>query len=86
MAKSNLENLLKIAATPPSAAEAEKNPRLKMVQQKAFHDVTRELVRELTSPNQTVREQVGIQEYFCGCKGVTMYEDWDGSLMICVGD
>ena len=58
MAKSNLETLLKISATPPSAAEAEKNPRLKMVQQKAFHDVTRELVRELTSPNQTVREQV----------------------------
>ena len=58
MAKTNLETLLKISATPPSPTDVEKNQRIKMVQQKAFHDVTRELVRELTSPNQTVREQV----------------------------
>nr|XP_054766791.1 transformation/transcription domain-associated protein-like [Lytechinus pictus] len=56
MAKSNVDLVLKLCATPPSGADAE-NPKLAVAQQKAFHDVTRELVREVTSPNQTVREQ-----------------------------
>ena len=57
MAKSNVDLVLKLCATPPTGADAE-NPKLAVAQQKAFHDVTRELVREVTSPNQTVREQV----------------------------
>ncbi|XP_030846194.1 transformation/transcription domain-associated protein [Strongylocentrotus purpuratus] len=56
MAKSNVDLVLKLCATPPTGADAE-NPKLAVAQQKAFHDVTRELVREVTSPNQTVREQ-----------------------------
>ncbi|XP_072179557.1 transformation/transcription domain-associated protein-like [Diadema setosum] len=56
MAKSNVDLVLKLCATPATGADAE-NPKLAAAQQKAFHDVTRELVREVTSPNQTVREQ-----------------------------
>ncbi|XP_071811547.1 transformation/transcription domain-associated protein-like isoform X3 [Apostichopus japonicus] len=56
MAKSNLASLLKICAKEIDAKDAA-NPRLVTARQRAFHDVTRELVKEVTSPNQTVREQ-----------------------------
>ncbi|PIK62231.1 putative transformation/transcription domain-associated protein [Apostichopus japonicus] len=56
MAKSNLASLLKICAKENDAKDAA-NPRLVTARQRAFHDVTRELVKEVTSPNQTVREQ-----------------------------
>ena len=57
MAKSNLESLLKLCAIPLEGENAQ-NAKLSVAQQKAFHDVTRELVREVTSPNETVRHQV----------------------------
>ena len=57
MAKSNLESLLKLCASPLEGESAD-NAKLCVAQQKAFHDVTRQLVREVTSPNETVRHQV----------------------------
>lgn len=68
MAKSNLASLLKICAKEIDAKDAA-NPRLVTARQRAFHDVTRELVKEVTSPNQTVREQVGVDtsQDGCGC-------------------
>lgn len=59
MAKLNLASLLKICAKEIDPKDAT-NQRLVAARQKAFHDVTRELVKEVTSPNQTVREQVGV--------------------------
>ena len=57
MAKTNLENLLNLCASPLEGENSD-NAKLSVAQQKAFHDVTRELVREVTSPNETVRHQV----------------------------
>ena len=34
-----------------------------VMQKKSFHDVTHELVRRVTSPNTTVREQVKLVKY-----------------------
>ncbi|XP_038044323.1 transformation/transcription domain-associated protein-like isoform X2 [Patiria miniata] len=56
MAKTNLETLLKLCASPLEGENAE-NAKLSVAQQKAFHDVTRQLVIEVTSPNETVRHQ-----------------------------
>ena len=67
MAKSNLDQLLvHIAKEPVVAAEgggggpeatAEEMQVLLAAQKKALHEVTHELVRQITSPNSTVREQ-----------------------------
>ena len=54
LAKSNLENMLTMCAKPIEGDEDE----MKSIQKKSFHDVTHELVRRVTSPNTTVREQV----------------------------
>ena len=53
-AKSNLENMLTMCAKPLEADQEE----MKAIQKKSFHDVTHELVKRVTSPNTTVREQV----------------------------
>ena len=49
-----LEALLRLSASPPS----EESETLLTTQRKGLHDVTFELVKQVTSPNTTVREQV----------------------------
>ncbi|KAF5906286.1 transformation/transcription domain-associated protein isoform X1, partial [Clarias magur] len=55
MAKTTLEQLLVRCATP--LKEDEKTEELLSAQDKSFHMVTHDLVREVTSPNSTVRKQ-----------------------------
>ena len=56
MAKSNLEAMLiQCAKTPEADASTED---FLTVQKKSLHDVIHELVRQVTSPNTLVREQV----------------------------
>ncbi|MBN3303926.1 TRRAP protein, partial [Amia calva] len=55
MAKTTLEQLLVRCATP--LKEEEKTVELLAAQDKSFHMVTHDLVREVTSPNSTVRKQ-----------------------------
>ncbi|TSK14648.1 Transformation/transcription domain-associated protein [Bagarius yarrelli] len=55
MAKTTLEQLLVRCATP--LKEEEKTEELFSAQDKSFHMVTHDLVREVTSPNSTVRKQ-----------------------------
>ena len=52
MAKSNLEKMLQLCAAP-----LEDQDHLKEVQDKSLADVIHELVRQVTSPNNFVREQ-----------------------------
>ncbi|MGH0143484.1 UNVERIFIED_CONTAM: hypothetical protein FKN15_046212 [Acipenser sinensis] len=55
MAKITLEQLLVCCATP--LKDEEKTEELLVAQEKSFHHVTHDLVREVTSPNSTVRKQ-----------------------------
>ncbi|XP_066519283.1 transformation/transcription domain-associated protein isoform X2 [Hoplias malabaricus] len=55
MAKTTLEQLLVRCATP--LKEEEKSDELQAAQDKSFRMVTHDLVREVTSPNSTVRKQ-----------------------------
>ncbi|XP_051928648.1 transformation/transcription domain-associated protein isoform X3 [Hippocampus zosterae] len=55
MAKTTLEQLLVRCATP--LKDEEKTEDLLTAQDKSFHMVTHDLVREVTSPNSTVRKQ-----------------------------
>ncbi|KAF7204722.1 transformation/transcription domain-associated protein isoform X1 [Nothobranchius furzeri] len=55
MAKTTLEQLLVRCATP--LKDEEKTDELLAAQDKSFHMVTHDLVREVTSPNSTVRKQ-----------------------------
>ncbi len=55
MAKTTLEQLLVRCATP--LKDEEKTEELLSAQDKSFHLVTHDLVREVTSPNSTVRKQ-----------------------------
>ncbi|KAG7507616.1 hypothetical protein JOB18_039705 [Solea senegalensis] len=55
MAKTTLEQLLVRCATP--LKDEEKTEELLVAQDKSFHMVTHDLVREVTSPNSTVRKQ-----------------------------
>uniref|UniRef100_A0AAY5KGU4 Transformation/transcription domain-associated protein n=1 Tax=Esox lucius TaxID=8010 RepID=A0AAY5KGU4_ESOLU len=55
MAKTTLEQLLVRCATP--LKDEEKTEELLAAQDKSFHMVTHDLVREVTSPNATVRKQ-----------------------------
>lgn len=55
MAKTTLEQLLVRCATP--LKDEEKTDELLSAQDKSFHMVTHDLVREVTSPNSTVRKQ-----------------------------
>nr|XP_046232222.1 transformation/transcription domain-associated protein [Scatophagus argus] len=55
MAKTTLEQLLVRCATP--LKDEEKTEELLGAQDKSFHMVTHDLVREVTSPNSTVRKQ-----------------------------
>ncbi|KAM8729157.1 transformation/transcription domain-associated protein isoform 2-T3 [Acanthopagrus schlegelii] len=55
MAKTTLEQLLVRCATP--LKDEEKTEELLAAQEKSFHMVTHDLVREVTSPNSTVRKQ-----------------------------
>ncbi|KAM5151825.1 transformation/transcription domain-associated protein [Mantella aurantiaca] len=55
MAKTTLEQLLIRCATP--LKDEEKTEDITIAQEKSFHLVTHDLVREVTSPNPTVRKQ-----------------------------
>jgi transformation/transcription domain-associated protein len=55
MAKANLEKMLTLCGTP--IASDETNNDLLEAQRKSLHEVTQELVRQVTSPNTYVREQ-----------------------------
>ena len=54
MAKSNFEQMLRLCASEVDSADTD----LVDVQKKSLHDVSHELVRQVTSPNTLVREQV----------------------------
>lgn len=55
MAKNNLERMLRVCG---ALLEGESNTEeMRQIQGKSLHDVTHELVRQVTSPNTTVREQ-----------------------------
>lgn len=56
LAKSNLDTMLTMCAKTLEGDQA--TEEMLMVQKKSFHDVTYELVRQVTSPNTTVRETV----------------------------
>ena len=58
LAKYNLENMLVKCATPFEADKS--NEELISAQKKSFNEITHELVRQITSPNTIVREQVYI--------------------------
>lgn len=53
MAKSNFEQMLRLCASEVDGTDTD----LVDVQKKSFHDVSHELVRQVTSPNTLVREQ-----------------------------
>lgn len=55
MAKTTLEQLLMRCATP--LKDEERVEEIVAAQEKSFHHVTHDLVREVTSPNSTVRKQ-----------------------------
>ena len=55
MAKTTLEQLLMRCATP--LKDEERAEEIVLAQEKSFHHVTHDLVREVTSPNSTVRKQ-----------------------------
>ncbi len=57
MAKSNLEAMLVQCARPPGEDVDDVEDFL-ATQKKSLHDVIHELVRQVTSPNTLVREQV----------------------------
>ena len=60
MARSNLEKMLTLCAKPlpPEEPDEGENMReLRELQRKSLHDVIHELVRQVTSPNNHVREQ-----------------------------
>ena len=58
LAKSNLDTMLTMCAKKLEGENA--NEDMLLVQKKSFHDVTYELVRQVTSPNTTVRETVSL--------------------------
>lgn len=56
LAKHNLENML--VKCSQEITQSKENKEILAVQKKSFHEVTHELVRQITSPNTIVREQV----------------------------
>ncbi|KAL5007444.1 hypothetical protein ScPMuIL_016250 [Solemya velum] len=57
LAKANLENMLVMCARDSKSDEFNQNEELLSARKKSFHEVTHELVRQVTSPNTLVREQ-----------------------------
>ncbi|XP_068243023.1 transformation/transcription domain-associated protein isoform X3 [Palaemon carinicauda] len=55
MAKNNLERMLQVCGS--TLKEEHNTDEMRQIQTKSLHDVTHELVRQVTSPNTTVREQ-----------------------------
>ncbi|KAK7075696.1 hypothetical protein SK128_020164 [Halocaridina rubra] len=55
MAKNNLERMLQVCGGP--LKDEHNTEEMLQIQKKSLHDVTHELVRQVTSPNTTVREQ-----------------------------
>ncbi|XP_027217728.2 transformation/transcription domain-associated protein isoform X2 [Penaeus vannamei] len=55
MAKNNLERMLQVCGAPLEGENS--TDEMRQIQSKSLHDVTHELVRQVTSPNTTVREQ-----------------------------
>jgi len=65
MAKANFEQMVRLCASPIEGADDE----ILDIQKKSTHDVSHELVRQVTSPNTLVREQV------CYCVIIILYLD-----------
>lgn len=61
LAKHNLENMLEKCSQEITVTK--ENEETLAAQKKSFHEVTHELVRQITSPNTIVREQVCIIRY-----------------------
>lgn len=57
MAKSNLEKMLVLCSSPIKLSSDASNHDLVEAQQKSLNEITQELVRQITSPNNTVRQQ-----------------------------
>lgn len=58
MARDNLQKMLTLLVAPPAEGSDEQTT---VLQQMALHNVTRELVRQVTSPHTMIREQVSIK-------------------------
>ena len=56
-AKTDLDQMLRLCARPLTPEEA-KDDDLQAAQTKSMHDVVHELVKQVTSPNKLVREEV----------------------------
>lgn len=54
--------MLKKAASP---LDQNSGPQLQALQKKAIHEVTYELIRQVTSPNDLLRNHVSIFKIFC---------------------
>lgn len=57
MARDNLQKMLTLLVAPPTEGSDEQTS---VLQKLALHNVTRELVRQVTSPHTMIREQVSI--------------------------
>ena len=74
LAKTNIESMLRLCAKEiPDATDD-----VLLAQKKSLHDVTHELVKQVTSPNTMVREQVNIYVSF------TLLLFWRIALILCV--
>lgn len=58
-ARANLDQMLRQCARPLSE-EDEQNEELKAAREKSLHDVVHELVKQVTSPNKLVRDEVSM--------------------------
>ena len=70
LAKANLEQMLKLCAEPLSGDTA--SEELVAAQTMSLHDVIHELVRQVTSPNTLVRDQVCVMLVTRQCQVATV--------------
>jgi len=70
LAKANLEQMLKLCAEPLSGDNA--SEELVVAQTMSLHDVIHELVRQVTSPNTLVRDQVCVMSVTRQCRVTTV--------------
>lgn len=71
MARDNLQRMLTLLVAPPAEGSDDQTT---VLQQLALHNVTRELVRQVTSPHTMIREQVSI--YFFLIIGIRFPKKW----------
>lgn len=68
-AKKNLESMLKLCAAP---VDSSSDPELALIQKKALNEVTYELIRQVTSPTDLLRQQVSLR--LCHCRFILLSE------------